>query len=67
MKVEAINRRMKIAVTDTDELCDFDTMFDIEGDETNDPDECVVAIVRLPNGLFEVIKLGDFELLGSIQ
>lgn len=67
MNVKAINRRMKVAVTDTFEIIDFDIMYDIDGCETNDPDDCVVAIVRLPNGLWEVIKLGDFEKLGTIQ
>lgn len=67
MKVMAINRRMKIAVTDTGELCDFDIMYDIDGCHTDDPEKCVVATVRLPNGLLDVVKLGDFEKLGSIQ
>lgn len=67
MNVTAINRRMKIAVTDTYEIVDFDSMFDIEGDETDDPEDCVVAVVHLPDGMWEVIKLGDFEKLGTIQ
>lgn len=67
MKIIQINRRKKIAVTDTYEIVDFDMMYDIDGCHTDDPEACVVATVRLPNGLLDVVKLGDFEKLGTTQ
>lgn len=59
--VVAINRARRMAVTDDDVILWFDMMLDVDGDETDDIDEALVAIARHPDGKWWTIDLMAFE------
>jgi hypothetical protein len=61
MQVTAICRRDACAVLDTGEIVHFATMLDIDGNETDDPAECAVAVAPLPDGNWVVIDFSEFE------
>lgn len=50
-----------MAVTDDDVILWFDMMLDVDGDETDDIDEALVAIARHPDGKWWTIDLMAFE------
>jgi hypothetical protein len=42
-------------------------MLDAQGDETDDPDEAMVVIVRVPNGRFGVVDLSYFTEKAAVH
>lgn len=67
MDVVSINRGKRLALTDDDAVLRFVLMLDRDGDETEDVDEALVAIVQHPNGRWLVIDLTAFEVTGTIH
>lgn len=61
MRVTAINRAQRIAITDTGLACAVSVWIDGDGDETNDAAAAVVAVVPLPDGRWETVDLRDFD------
>lgn len=61
MQVTAINLSEACAILDTGHIVHFATMLDMEGNETEDVSECVVAVAPLPNGNWVVIDFSEFE------
>jgi hypothetical protein len=61
MQVIAISRSEAIAVLDDGTTAQFSNMFDRDGDETEDVAEAVTAVVRMPDGMWEVLDLQEFE------
>ena len=61
MQVQEINVRQRIALTDTGEPCSISVLLDDDGDETDDHDCAVVAVVLLPNGKWEAVDLRLFD------
>ncbi len=61
MQITAINRSEACAILDTGQIIHFATMLDIEGNETDDVSECVVAVAPLPCGRWVVIDFSEFE------
>lgn len=59
--VRAINRMKRLALLDGGAVVSITTMLDIDGDETNDPEECFIAILQLPNGSWACCDIRDFE------
>jgi len=61
MQVTAINRTEACAILDTGQIVHFSVMLDMEGNETDDIEECVCAVAPLPNGDWAVIDFSVFE------
>ncbi len=61
MQVTAINRTEACAILDTGQIVHFSVMLDMEGNETDDIEECVCAVAPLPNGDWAVIDFSEFE------
>lgn len=59
--VTAINRSKRLALLDSGDVVLFEMMLDIDGDVTNDPDECFVAILQLPCGRWAYCDLREYE------
>ncbi len=60
-RVVAINRTKRLALLDSGAVVEIASMIDIDGDKTDDPEECLVAIVQLPNGMWSCCDLREFE------
>ncbi len=65
MTVAAINRRTRLAILDSGAVVPISNMIDIDGYETDNPDECLHAIVQLPCGTWECCDMRDFENVKS--
>ena len=61
MKIVAINKKNKLAITDCNIACGVQTWIDSEGEETDDVDAAVCAVVPLPNGQWASVDLRNFE------
>lgn len=61
MQVTAINRSDGSAILDTGQIVHFSVMLDVDGNETDDIADCVVAVAPLPNGDWAVIDFSEFE------
>ncbi len=61
MRVTAINSSEEIAICDDDVVVPFVKMFSADGNETEDVDDAFTVIVQLPDGMWEVIELDDFD------
>lgn len=59
--IAAINLSNKTAVLDDGVTVVIDQMFDQDGDETDDPDIAVSAVVPLPDGRWAVVLLDEYE------
>lgn len=57
----AVNVPGRVAVLDSGETIAFSTMFDFDGDETDDADQAVSVVAPLPTGGWAVILLDEFE------
>jgi hypothetical protein len=59
--IAAINLSNKTAVLDDGVTVLIDQMFDQDGEETDDPDLAVSAVVPLPDGRWAVVLLDEYE------
>lgn len=59
--IVAVNVSDRVALTDDGMVIEFDTMFDRDGEETDDTNAATVAIVELPNGNWAVLAFRDFD------
>lgn len=60
----ALNRKQRLIILTDDTVIPFATMLDANGEETDDPGECAVAIIQLPNGMWTGVHLSDFDETG---
>lgn len=61
LEVVAVKFCEQLAVLTDGSLSYFANMFNMDGEDTNDVDEAVTALVPLPDGRWEVIQFEDFE------
>jgi hypothetical protein len=59
--IVAINRKMRFVVLDSGATLPIQTMINADGDETDDPDECIFAIVPHPCGSWICCDLREYE------
>lgn len=59
--VLAVNRGQRVAYRDDDVIGDFDTLYDADGEETDDEDEAVTVLVKWRTGGFTPLQLADYE------
>lgn len=57
----AVNRRGKFFRLIDDTILPFTTMLDISGNVTSNPDDCILAVYHLPNGIMRGVDLRMFE------
>jgi len=57
----ALNRKQKLIILTDDTVIPFASMLDADGEETDDPRECALAIIQLPNGKWSYVDLSDFD------
>lgn len=61
LDVVAINRRECYSMLRNQTICHWQRMFDINGDDTRDPDEAVSAVHPLPDGRWITLDLTEWE------
>ena len=61
MQLVGIMKQQAMALFDDGSAVKFSNMFDIDGDETSDPDKAVAAVVQRPDGLWLDLDLREFE------
>lgn len=61
----AVNRTARLVLLTDDVVVPITAMLDEHGDETSDPDKCLIAIVQLPCGRWGCCDLRDFENVWS--
>lgn len=61
VSVVAINKPQRIVILDDESLAPFDTLIDQNGDVTDDTDDAVCVLVKLPDGEWETVTISDFE------
>jgi hypothetical protein len=66
-EVVAINRSDRVALTDDGAVIEWDQMFDIDGDDTDDPALALVATAELPDGRWTVIVLAEFDQAATLN
>jgi hypothetical protein len=59
--VIAIKASEQVALLADNTTRPFDMMFDEDGDETDDPDEAVAAIVQLSDDAWDTFTFDEFE------
>jgi len=59
--IYAVNLATQTALAESGEILEFDSMYDFEGDETENPDEAKTAILEGKDGRWYVIDLTLFE------
>lgn len=59
--VVAINRKQRVALLGNGSIVHFTSMFDCDGDKTNNSDEAYRAVAQLPSGTWACISLDQFE------
>jgi hypothetical protein len=62
LQAVAVNRKGKYFRLVDDSKLPFCSMMDINGDETEDADACVIALFQLPDGRFSGV---DLRLFGA--
>jgi hypothetical protein len=58
---KALNRRGRFFRLEDDNVLKFTVMLDIDCKKTDNPDDCVLAVFQLPNGLFRGVDLRMFN------
>ncbi len=64
LQAVAVNRKGQYFRLDDDSKLPFCAMMDANGEDTEDPDACVIALFQLPNGRFSGV---DLRLFGDDQ
>lgn len=59
--VAAISKEERCAVLTDGRICEFSTMYDAEGDETDEIESAVVAVAPHPEGAWLVLHFRDFD------
>lgn len=59
--VLAVNRKRRIAILDTDEIVQFTTLLDGDGDETDDMDHSVFAVGQMADGRWLVVDISAYD------
>lgn len=59
--VATINKDMRCAVLEDGRICEFSTMYDRDGEETNDIAAAVTVVAPHPEGAWLVLHMRDFE------
>lgn len=59
--VVSINRSKRLALLDSGTVVTIETMLDNDGAETDDPEQCAMAILQLPCGRWACCDLKEFE------
>lgn len=59
--IAVVSFASKIAITDSDVICEITGMYAASGDETDDPSEAVSAVALSPSGTWFAINLRAFE------
>jgi hypothetical protein len=58
--INAINRDQRLAVTDDGQVCQITNLFDRDGDETDNAEAAVVAVVKLADEEWLTVDLTAF-------
>jgi hypothetical protein len=61
-RVVAINCERRLAVLNSGAVVSIASMIDIDGNRTDDPDQCFIATVEMPDGSwgsFDMREFGD--------
>ena len=61
MTAVALNRKGKKIIMEDDSILTFGGMLDIHGNDTEDPNLCVLALVQLPNKMWTGVDLRLFD------
>lgn len=59
--IEAINRADMIAVTDDGRVGTITNMFDADGEEADDIEDAIAAVIRLADDEWYTVALDDYE------
>lgn len=59
--VAAISKEERCAVLTDGRICEFATMYDAEGDETDEVEAAVIAVAPHPEGTWLVLQLHEFD------
>lgn len=60
-RIVAVNVPNRLALTDTDRICEITNLYNEDGEETDDEDEAVTAVARLDDRNWFAIELADYE------
>lgn len=60
LEIVAINRQRRIALCKNMYQCRITDLFDSNGEETDDPDEAIAAVVHLPDDTWTCILFEEF-------
>lgn len=61
LRIVAVNVPSRLALTDTDRICEITNLYNEDGEETDDEDEAVTAVARLDDHNWFAIDLADYE------
>lgn len=59
--IEAINRADMIAVTDDGRVGTITNLFDADGEETDDIEDAITAVIRLADDEWYTVALDDYD------
>ena len=60
LDITAINVKDRKALASDDTLCTITQLFDLDGDETEDEETALVAVIRYNDDNWFTVKLSDF-------
>ena len=60
LDIAAINVQARTALASDDTLCEITNLFDLDGDETEDEDTALTAVIRYDDTHWFTVKLSDF-------
>ena len=60
LRIAAVNIPERLALTGDEQTCAITNLFDVEGDETDDEDDAVSAVVCVNEHCWVVIELADY-------
>ena len=58
--IDAVNRHQRIATTDDGRVCEITNFYDCRGDETDDVDAAIAAVVKISERAWMAIDLRLF-------
>jgi|JI8StandDraft_1071087.scaffolds.fasta_scaffold323891_2 hypothetical protein len=61
INIIAINVHARLALASDDTECEITTLFDADGEETDDEDEAVAAVIRYADNSWFSIELSDYS------
>lgn len=59
--IERINRATLVAITDDGRVGEITNLFDCDGEDTDDIEDAVTAVIRLADDEWYAVALDDYE------